>query len=343
MLNKEFYELVCQLRQDGKTWEEVRKVLVRTGSVSTKATADDVRKRFQELAARVAANEIDLEAKNEFERAVELIDEAIGRVRTKNNLAKKSPKQGTKRKILVLSDLHIPFVDHDKMWAAVERGLEEGCDTLVINGDYLNADSLSTHAKFKMHSLEEEVAFGACILEQLAGRFETVYLLDDNHVHARWRKWLGEKVPPDRHFLMMHPYDYVCSGISNVIRAGNTHEQFSDELSHFMVLGDAVFSHGFVSGKDGESVRKVQSWYKKWSSTLNLPPAKVFVHGHVHAHTIQHDPDGAVIQIGCLASLEGLRYSLEGDMRYMPPVRGCVILEQDDGITNLTNIQLIKL
>lgn len=345
MLNKEFYELVTQFRKEKRTWEEVRKLLVKTGSVSTKATGEDVRKRYQELAGRVAAGEIDLEAKDEFARAVELIDEAIGRVRVerKNRQKTTTNRQDGDRNILVLSDLHVPYVDHDRMWKAVEMGLEQGCDTLVINGDYLNADTLSTHAKFKHQSLEEEVAFGAAILEQLASKFETVYLLDDNHVHARWRRWLGEKVPADRHFLMTHPYDYLCRGLDNVIRAGETHPQYPEELSHFLILGDAMFSHGFVSGKDGESVRKVQAWYHKWKYTLNLAPVRVFGHGHVHANTIQHEPDSAVIQIGCLATLEGLRYSMEGDLRYMPPVWGCLILKQKAGKTDLHDIGLIKL
>lgn len=347
MLNKEFYELVTQFRKEKRTWEEVRKLLVKTGSVSTKATGDDVKKRYQELAARVAAGEIDLEVKDEFAKAVELIDEAIGRVRENRPkklaraLGKSSRKPGD-RKILTIGDLHIPFVDHDKLWEAVERGLDEGCNELVINGDYLNGDSLSTHAKFKMHSLEEEVAFGAAILEQLAEKFDTVYLLDDNHISDRWRRWLGEKVPPDRHFLMIHPYAYMCDGIKNVVRAGQTHDQFPDELSHFMILGDIMFSHGFVSGKDGESVRKVKHWYSNWKSTLNLDTVRVWAHGHSHNLGINFDADAAIIQTGTFATLEGLRYALEGNLKYSPPVYGYSILEQFGGVTDLSTIKIIK-
>lgn len=341
MLNKEFYELVTQFRKEKRTWEEVRKLLVKTGSVSTKATGEDVRKRYQELAGRVAAGEIDLEAKDEFARAVELIDEAIGRVRD-NRLAEKTAKVNPNRKILVLSDLHIPFVDHDRLWGAVERGIEEGCDTLVINGDYLNGDSLSTHAKFKQQSLEEEVAFGASILERLAEKFDTVYFLDDNHIHDRWRRWLGEKVPADRHFLMTHPYDYLCRGIGNVIRAGATHQNFPDELSHFMILGDCLFSHGFVSGKDGESVRKVKHWYSNWKDTLKLEKVRVFCHGHQHQLGVNFDVDAAIIQTGTLATLDGLRYAMEGNLKFSPPVYGFTILEQFNNVTDLSTIRVIK-
>lgn len=341
MNNRNLYQVIKGLREDGKTWEEVRKFLIKVGAINgSKVFAKDIQKRFQELAARVVVGELDLEANDEYALACEAVDEAIGRVYVEKSIPI-IEKQNNK--ILVISDLHVPYVDHEKMWKAVDKGVEAGCNILVINGDYLNADGLSTHAKFKHQSFEEELAFGVAILEQLREKFETVYLLDDNHVHARWRRWLGEKVPADRHFLLIHPYDYMVRGMDNVIRAGQTHESYPDELSHFLILGDVMFSHAFVSGKDGESVRKVQSWYSKWKYTLGLNTVKVFIHGHVHSHTIQHEPDGAVIQIGCLASLEGLRYSMEGDLRYSPPVYGTVILEQENGKTILDSIQLIRL
>ena len=339
MLNKEFYETVVQLRQDRKTWEEVRKFLVKTGAVHSKATGEDVRKRFQELAARVAAKEIDLEQKNEFQNACDLIDEAIGRVRQEKSI-KIIPK--VDNKILILSDPHIPFVEHELMWQAVEDGVDQGCNILVINGDYLNGDALSSHAKFKHQSLEEEVAMGAAILEKLRERFEIVYLLDDNHIHDRWRRWMGEKVPADRHFLLVHPYDHMVRGMDNVIRAGQTHDQFPDELSHFMILGDCLFSHGFVSGKDGESARKVQSWYRNWKFTLGLPEVRVYCHGHSHCLGVNYETNGAVIQTGTLASLEGLRYAMEGTLKYTAPIRGYSIIEQSNGITNLSTIRVVK-
>lgn len=341
MNNRNLYQVIKGLREDGKTWEEVRKFLIKVGAINgSKVFAKDVQKRFQELAARVVVGELNLEIKDEYILACEAIDEAIGRV-----FAAKSIPIVNKidNKVLAISDLHVPYVDHERMWKAVDKGVEEGCNILVINGDYLNADGLSTHAKFKYQSFEEELAFGVAILEQLREKFEIVYLLDDNHVHDRWRRWLGEKVPADRHFLMTHPYDYMVRGMDNVIRAGETHESYPEELSHFLILGDVMFSHAFVSGKDGESVRKVQSWYFKWKHTLNLDPVRVFAHGHVHSHTIQHEPDGAVIQIGCLASLEGLRYSMEGGLKYSPPVYGCLIFEQSEGVTDLNSIQLIRL
>lgn len=345
MTQNQFYKVVQDLRKDGKTWEECSRFLLKARAVSNKTTGDDIRKRFQELSARVALGELNLEEKeSEYDRACRQINEFIGRnIDVDVDVEQREIIEYETEKILVISDPHVPFQDNEKLWKAVNKGLEEGCTTLVINGDYLNGDRLSTHAKFKFESFQEEVATGTALLEQLRVLFNKVYLLDDNHVSDRWRRFLGNMIPPDLHFLLTHPYDYMCRGMNNVIRAGQTHKQFPDELSHFMILGDCMFSHAFVSGKDGESVRKIQNWYHNWKSTLKLNAVKIFIHGHVHESSLIHEPDGAIIQVGTLATLEGLRYSLEGNLKYKPPVYSCVILEQTNGITNMENIKLIKL
>lgn len=340
MTNNQFYEVVLELRKEGKTWEQCARFLLKAKAVSNKVTGNDIRDRFQEMAARVAAGELQLSEESEYDKACRLLDEFIGR---NNPQEHKEINECEIENILVISDPHVPYQDNDRLKKAIDIGLENGCTTLVINGDYLNGDRLSTHAKFKFESFQEEVATGVAILEELRKKFNKVYLLNDNHVGDRWRRFIGNMIPPDLHFLLTHPYDYMCKGMNNVIRAGQTHNQFQEELSHFMILGDAMFSHGFVSGKDGESARKVQGWYKNWKTTLNLPPVRVWLHGHSHNFGIAFDPDGAVIQTGTLASLEGLRYSLEGHLRSTPPTYGITILKQHNGVTDLSSIRLIKL
>lgn len=341
MINNKFFGVVTELRKEGKTWLEVRNFLFKAKAITNQTTEKDVRLRYQELAARVASGEVDLESENDFEKAIAEIDEFIGRSARAAKSLRVEPK--SKNKVLVISDPHIPYFDRERLWKAVNEGLEAGCNILVINGDYLNGERLSTHAKFKHESFKEEVAFGTAILEQFCELFEVVYLLDDNHVSDRWRRLLGNMIPADLHFLMTHPYDYMCAGLDNVVRACDTHKDFPDELGHFMILGDAMFSHGFVCGKDGESVRKVQKWYHSWKDTLKLPKVRVFLHGHTHKLGINFDTDGAIIQTGTLASLEGLRYSMEGNLKYEPPVWGYTILEQNDGVTDLATIRVVKL
>jgi len=345
MFNKEFYDVVLNLRKDNETWQNIHKYLLKTKSIATTTSIQDIKDRFFGIAAKIISGEIDLEDSDLFNKYVEKIDQLICRKPSKQ---KKKPITCTNLdKILVLSDVHVPNYDEERFAEAVKIGEDNNCSIVVINGDFLNGDRLSTHAKFKHENFKEEIAEGRAILEMLAEKFELVYMLDDNHVHDRWRRFLGNNIAPDLHFLLTHPYDYMCHGLDNVVRSREMLPSecagFKEELSHCMFLGDAMFSHGFVSGKDGASVRTVRGWYEKWKPAFNLPDAKVFLHGHTHKLGIQYDYDSAIIQTGTLANLEGLKYSMEGHLKGSPPIHGCVILEQINGLTQLDTIKVIKL
>lgn len=347
MINKEFYNTVNGLREDSRSWLEIQRLLIKTKAVATTTTIEEIKKRFYNISAQVIAGEIDIDQEDIFDKYVAKIDEFIGRVNKPNRQIKKRKLSSTEQNILVISDVHVPNYDADKLCSALRVGKENDCNILVINGDFLNGDRLSTHAKFKHENFKEEIAEGRALLEKFSEEFDEVYMLDDNHVHDRWRRFLGNNIAPDLHFLMTHPYDYMCSGLHNVIRSGEMLPPecrgFEQELSHVLFLGDAMFSHGFVSGNDGASVRTVQSWYRKWKPAFNLPAAKVFLHGHTHKLGVQYDYDSAIIQTGTLANLEGLKYSMEGHLKGSPPIYGCVVLKQIDGITQMDSIKVLKL
>jgi predicted phosphodiesterase len=345
MLNKEFYEIVLELRKQNKTWIDIHKHLLKTKLLHTSTTVGDIKDRYMDIATnKITGNNEDTEDEvSSFDCAVEKVNNFIGRENKKVKTKKESEKESKTKKILVISDVHVPYFESSKLARALEIGKEHKCTELVINGDFLNGDRLSTHAKFKFESFKDEIAEGRALLELFCKTFEKVYLLDDNHVHDRWRRFLGSNISPDLHFLLTHPYDYLCSGLDNLVRSAYTHEKFQDEVGHCLFVGDAMFSHGFVSGKDGASVRTVQQWYSKWKPVLNFPTARVFLHGHTHSLGINFDFDSAIIQTGTLASMEGLRYSLEGHLRSSPPIHGCIVLEQEKGHTKLDSIRVFKL
>jgi len=348
MLNRDFYHTVNGLREDGKNWQEIQRLLIKTKAVANTVTIEEIKQRFFEIAAQVIAGEINLdEEESAFDKYVAKIDQFIGRNPKPSKEIKKRRLNDPDSKILVISDVHVPNYDAERLAKALEIGKQHGCNELVINGDFLNGDRLSTHAKFKHENFKDEIAEGRALLEKFSKEFDCVYMLDDNHVHDRWRRFLGNNIAPDLHFLLTHPYDYMCHGMLNVIRSGEMLPKecvgFEQELSHVLFLGDALFSHGFVSGNDGASVRTVQGWYSKWKPAFNLPAARVFLHGHTHKLGVQYDYDSAIIQTGTLANLEGLKYSMEAHLKGSPPIYGCVVLEQVDGVTQLDSIKVFKL
>lgn len=348
MLNHDFYHTINGLREDSRSWQEIQRILIKTKAVANTVTIEDIKERFFAIAAQVIAGEINFDEQDSaFDKYVAKIDQFIGRRDRAKKQIKKRQLNSFYTKILVISDVHVPNYDADRLAKALEIGQQHGCNVLVINGDFLNGDRLSTHAKFKHENFKDEIAEGRALLEKFSQEFDEVYMLDDNHVHDRWRRFLGNNIAPDLHFLLTHPYDYMCNGLENVVRSGEMLPQecvgFEQELSHVLFLGDALFSHGFVSGNDGASVRTVQNWYSKWRPAFNLPAARVFLHGHTHKLGVQYDYDSAIIQTGTLANLEGLKYSMEGHLKGSPPIYGCVVLEQVDGVTQLDSIKVFKL
>ena len=46
-------------------------------------------------------------------------------------------------KILVLSDVHIPYHDVEALTLAIDTGIQEQCDTIILNGDALDCHMIS--------------------------------------------------------------------------------------------------------------------------------------------------------------------------------------------------------
>jgi predicted phosphodiesterase len=100
-------------------------------------------------------------------------------------------------KILVLSDIHIPFHDTPAIKAAVKRGIDQKVNTVILNGDILDIFSLSTHEKRPNKALmQREIAEGKLFLEHLRKSFPTakIYYTLGNHEH-RLQRWLFAKAP----------------------------------------------------------------------------------------------------------------------------------------------------
>ena len=51
------------------------------------------------------------------------------------------------RKVLVISDCHMPFHDEEALETALQHGKKSGCDTVLINGDFVDFYRVSDHLK----------------------------------------------------------------------------------------------------------------------------------------------------------------------------------------------------
>jgi len=104
-----------------------------------------------------------------------------------SHLHKKEPFYLPKssKKVLLLSDIHIPYHDIAAIEAAVEYGISEGVDTVYLNGDILDFFGVSFHEKDakKRPRMSEEIEMGRQFLQWLKYKFpsEQIYFIPGNH------------------------------------------------------------------------------------------------------------------------------------------------------------------
>jgi predicted phosphodiesterase len=99
------------------------------------------------------------------------------------------------KKILILSDIHLPYHDVPALTAAIDYGIEQGVDAILLNGDTLDFFSLSRFAKDpKARSFAAELeAFEFFILAlKIALPGAKIYFKHGNHeeryTHYLWMK-----------------------------------------------------------------------------------------------------------------------------------------------------------
>jgi predicted phosphodiesterase len=102
------------------------------------------------------------------------------------------------KKVLLLSDIHIPYQDNEAIEAAVNYGIEQGVDTVYLNGDILDFFGVSFHEKDarKRPRMSEELEMGRQFLDWLRMKFpsEQIYFIPGNHCQ-RLERYLIVKAP----------------------------------------------------------------------------------------------------------------------------------------------------
>lgn len=103
------------------------------------------------------------------------------------------PKQY--RKVLVLSDLHIPYHHLESINAALDYGFEQGIDSIYINGDLVDFADISRWSKDKqVRSVQIEIDMAREFLEGLTSLGVKVFYKCGNHDY-RLNKFLANQAP----------------------------------------------------------------------------------------------------------------------------------------------------
>jgi predicted phosphodiesterase len=100
-------------------------------------------------------------------------------------------------KALILSDVHVPFHDEIALEAAVEAGLAEQCDTVILNGDFMDFFGVSHFRKDpRKINFAKELETGRQVLRWLRDKFPDARIIikEGNH-DERWEMYLIDRAP----------------------------------------------------------------------------------------------------------------------------------------------------
>lgn len=98
------------------------------------------------------------------------------------------------KKLLVLNDIHIPYHDQNAVEIAIDYGISEGVDAVLLNGDILDFYQISEHEKNPANiSIKMEVEIAKEFFLNLRSAFPTqhIYFIAGNHEN-RLKRFLAK-------------------------------------------------------------------------------------------------------------------------------------------------------
>jgi len=101
------------------------------------------------------------------------------------------------RRLLILSDIHLPYHNIEALELAIQYGIEMGADSVLLNGDTLDCYSLSKYEKDpRKRGFSDELESGRQLLAYLRQEFDgcPIYFKMGNH-EERYERYLSFKAP----------------------------------------------------------------------------------------------------------------------------------------------------
>ena len=196
------------------------------------------------------------------------------------------------KKTLWIADLHSRFCDKKALEIAVEEAIKKSCDSVVINGDFMDFYGFSRFDKspsIKIH-FEEEREWGQDILSLLQDIFGYVVLKKGNH-DTRREKYISKisESAPELEGLALYE-DYLRFNFSRI--------NFVEDYNH-ICYGNLNGIHGHEYQGGGGIHVAYQRFNKALSNVISA-------HSHKSQTIIRQNISGDFYgswTIGCLCSL----------------------------------------
>lgn len=223
-------------------------------------------------------------------------------------------------KVLVCSDLHVPYHSADMIDRLCKVASREDVTTLCIAGDLFDFDAISAWPSvYPSVSLDEELTAVGIVLETLGDVFSTIYVLMGNHDQRFMRRLQSYMRLEDLIAVARHrAHDYRASSSAKFCA---TDCQYMDFVFAHTTWRVGHFSK--VSRKQGEVARQLANKYR-----MNVAG------GHDHMQGFASSDDGKFmgVSIGCMVDMRNGRspfWYAESKLHDMPAMQqGFLLLRE---------------
>ncbi|CAB4160257.1 Calcineurin-like phosphoesterase domain, ApaH type [uncultured Caudovirales phage] len=235
------------------------------------------------------------------------------------------------RKIVSLSDLHIPFTMFDKIKEILEE--HSDADVIVLNGDILDGYVFSQYSKTKRVAAIQEYIAAFNLVKYLSLTFESVVIVSGNHdarasralSHNGFEKEATQVLRPDLLARIANGEELDMYGqliekhnFSNVV-----YQPFD---SWYVRVGKTIFCHpdGFSNSYPGATVVRLLDHF---SARLANEDFDSIVVGHTHKQYKGIVSSKLLMEQGAMS--HKLPYQFKADLRFKNAVNGYAVIYQD--------------
>jgi len=200
----------------------------------------------------------------------------------------------TGTKFLILCDLHFPYQDNEAIECAINEGLKQGCDSIVLNGDALDCHMISDFVKDpRKRKFKDELYSIRQFLASLRHTFPNanIYYKEGNHEERYWR-YMRIKAP--------ELFDIDAFDFPTLTHCDKHNVKWIDGKSKLNIGKLSIF-HGHEFGKQFlPSVNVARGLFMK------TKVSSMCGHHHQTAEHNERDANGKFITcwgVGCLSEL----------------------------------------
>lgn len=240
-------------------------------------------------------------------------------------------------KVLVLSDLHIPFHREDLI-AEIVRENKDNLDLIVLSGDILDCFNVSSFPKSMHIPLYEELKIANKFLADLDKATPNVkkVIFWGNHEY-RFTRFLEKEASEITPFFSTNILDILKNGFE--YRDFRNRKQKVDGLSdNFVIVDNWFYQHNdtiFAHPKNFSSVNmKTAVNTYRYFVNAGYQFSAVCI-GHTHKIGNIMIGRNLVTEVGCLC--EDMSYANNGNINYTPQGLGYGIYYYDNGVVDIEN------